>query len=98
MISVYQGEIYDVILDLRENSITYNSHLAIKINAHKSAIFLPPGIAHGFISKKDNTIVVYNQSTTYSRRMQRTLSTYSTTLKSTQSCRSSQVTSDRKMR
>lgn len=67
LIYVTSGEIVDVILDLRENSVTYNSHLAIKINAHKCAIFLPPGIAHGFISKKNNTTVVYNQSTTYSK-------------------------------
>ncbi len=66
LIYLISGEITDVLLDLRKSSKTYNNYISIDLSAHKNALFIPPGIAHGFLSKEDGTIVVYNQSTVYS--------------------------------
>ena len=61
-----QGRITDVLLDIRKHSPTYKQYMAIDLSAHINALFVPKGVAHGFLSKQDNTIVVYNQSTVHS--------------------------------
>jgi len=61
------GKLMDVLLDLRKSSNTYKNHIAIELSEHKNALFIPPGIAHGYLSMLDGTTVVYNQSTVYSQ-------------------------------
>ena len=65
LIYLTSGKITDVLLDLRKSSKSYKNHIAIDLSAHNSALFIPPGIAHGFLSKEENTTVVYNQSSVY---------------------------------
>jgi len=67
LIYVTSGKLTDVLLDLRKSSKTYKKHLAIDLLAHENALFIPSGIAHGFLSQEDRTTVVYNQSTVYSQ-------------------------------
>ena len=67
LIYLTSGEITDVLLDLRKSSKTYKNHIFIDLSAHENALFIPSGIAHGFLSKKEGTTVVYNQSTVYSQ-------------------------------
>jgi len=63
------GEIMDVIVDLRVGSPTYGEHDIINLNSKDGEIvFLPKGIAHGFYSLNDDSIVVYNVSAEYSRQ------------------------------
>jgi len=64
------GMITDVLLDLRKSSQTYKNYISINISAHQNALFIPPGIAHGFLSKEAGTTVVYNQSTVYSQKLE----------------------------
>jgi len=66
LVYLTQGRITDVLLDIRKNSPTYKQYTVIELSAHANALFVPKGVAHGFLSKQDNTIVVYNQSTVYS--------------------------------
>jgi len=66
LIYITNGSITDVILDLRKNSRTFGKFVTIEINSIDKALFVPKGCAHGFKSKSDNTIVVYNQSSVYS--------------------------------
>jgi dTDP-4-dehydrorhamnose 3,5-epimerase len=65
LIYLTSGRITDVILDLRKSSKTYNQYRAVELSANKDAILIPKGVAHGFIAREDNTIVVYNQSSIY---------------------------------
>lgn len=67
LIYLTKGKIVDVLLDLRKKSSTYKQFIAVDLVAHKEALFIPKGIAHGFLSKEDGTTIVYNQSTVYSR-------------------------------
>jgi len=55
-----KGAIYDVIIDLRPNSITYCNWKAVVLSAdnHK-AFYVPKGFAHGFQTLEDNTEVFY---------------------------------------
>jgi dTDP-4-dehydrorhamnose 3,5-epimerase len=54
------GAIYDVIVDLREGSSTRYQSLGVELDAKAgTALFVPPGFAHGFITLRDDTDVLY---------------------------------------
>ena len=66
LIKCISGKILDVILDIRKESPTYLKHDIIELNENDGkSIFLPKGIAHGFLSLENNTLVLYNVSTVY---------------------------------
>ena len=66
LVYVVKGEILDVVLDLRKNSNTFKKYITIKLSdENKTSIYIPKGIAHGFMSLIDNTITVYNVTTEY---------------------------------
>ncbi len=63
-----QGSITDVCLDIRKNSKTYGSYFSIDLSGKSDTfLYIPQGIAHGFASREDNTIVHYAQTTCYSK-------------------------------
>lgn len=60
------GSIIDFVLDIRKNSKTYGTCIALEINAkNKHAVYIPKGCAHGFLSLADDSIVTYLQETVY---------------------------------
>jgi dTDP-4-dehydrorhamnose 3,5-epimerase len=60
LIRVTRGAIYDVIIDLRKQSPTYKQWYGIELSEENcTAIFVPEGFAHGFVTLKDNTEVSY---------------------------------------
>jgi len=62
-----QGAVMDVVVDLRMGSPTYGQSLALELSASKAnSIYIPKGMAHGFCSLCDNSIMVYKVSTVYS--------------------------------
>jgi len=66
LITVIQGAILDVVLDIRKDSKTFGQYYSINLNAEEGkTIYIPKGFAHGFLSLEDNTIVEYNQTTEY---------------------------------
>jgi dTDP-4-dehydrorhamnose 3,5-epimerase len=55
-----RGAILDVIVDLRADSATYLQHLAVELTeTNRRALFIPPGMAHGFLTLVDGTEVFY---------------------------------------
>ena len=49
IITVAQGEIMDVVVDLRKKSRTYGKHFSIKISQDSDfSLYIPEGFAHGF--------------------------------------------------
>ncbi|MCM1111991.1 MAG: dTDP-4-dehydrorhamnose 3,5-epimerase [Muribaculum sp.] len=66
LIHVVSGTLFDVALDLRENSVTYGKFHAELLKAEEQKeIFIPEGFAHGFIALTDNTIFSYQCSGKY---------------------------------
>lgn len=66
LIHVISGTLFDVALDLRENSSTYGKYHAELIKAEEQkSVFIPEGFAHGFIALTDNTIFSYHCSGRY---------------------------------
>jgi len=67
IVYVSKGKILDVVLDMRKKSTTYGKYFDIELSDENSKILIiPDGLAHGFKSLKDNTIVNYMQTSVYS--------------------------------
>ena len=67
MVTVIQGKIIDVILDLRKKSKTFKKFISVELSRdNRKSIFIPKGIAHGFGSLCDNSIAYYMVTTEYS--------------------------------
>ena len=59
-----QGRIHDVVVDLRPGSPTYLRHAAVELSAAEgNALYIPPGLAHGFLTLVDGCQVHYQMST-----------------------------------
>ena len=66
MVYVSYGRIKDAVVDLRKNSTTYGKTFTIELDAEQGRyMYIPVGLAHGFLSLEDNTIVNYAQTSCY---------------------------------
>jgi len=67
LIKVEKGEILDFILDLRPRSKTFLKMITIKISEKdQKQIYIPKGLAHGYLTLKPNTKVHYKVDEYYS--------------------------------
>lgn len=60
LVSVVKGKLWDVIVDLRLNSLTYKKWIGVELSEenHK-ALYVPRGFAHGFLALEDETMMLY---------------------------------------
>lgn len=66
LLRVLKGKIYDVIVDLRENSKTYGQHIGIELQGQdQKLLWIPPGCAHGFLSLDEKNVVQYQCTENY---------------------------------
>ena len=74
LITVLQGEIFDVAVDIRKNSPTYGKWVGeILSETNRKLLFIPEGFAHGFCTLRENTIVMYKVSNEYSSELERSI-------------------------
>lgn len=67
-LTVLNGSIDDYIFDLRNNSKTFGKVIKFNLSSKlKNAIFIPKGLAHGFLTKEKNTSVSYLVSKNYNK-------------------------------
>ena len=60
LVRCIKGEIYDVIVDIRQGSATFSSWIATNIsNKNFCQLWIPPGFAHGFLTISDTAEVLY---------------------------------------
>lgn len=60
LVGVTQGEIQDVIVDLREGSPTYHQYYSEVISQEKkNQLFVPKGFAHGFLVLSETAEIFY---------------------------------------
>lgn len=68
LVSVIQGSVIDVAVDIRTNSPTYGQYHSIMLSGdNKTQFWIPPGFAHGFVTLEDNTIFSYKCTGPYSK-------------------------------
>ena len=61
-----RGAIYDVVIDLRQDSATFKQWAAVELTEDNSLmLYIPEGFAHGFQTLVDNTEVLYQMSEYY---------------------------------
>ena len=59
-IQVLKGEALDVVVDLRKGSKTFGKHFKLKISStNRKSIFIPKGMAHGFLALTEEVIFTY---------------------------------------
>lgn len=67
IIQCIKGKIYDVAIDLRQDSPTYGEWVAEELSEENKKMFLiPKGFAHGFQTLTDNCEILYFMSEFYS--------------------------------
>jgi len=67
LVTVLEGEIFDVALDLRPASPTFGQWEAVTLSAdHQQQVYLPPGFAHGFQVLSPSALVHYKCTDYYS--------------------------------
>lgn len=50
LVEVLQGEVFDVVVDLRRGSPAFGKWLGVTLNTdNRKQLYLPPGVAHGFL-------------------------------------------------
>ncbi|MEO8275456.1 MAG: dTDP-4-dehydrorhamnose 3,5-epimerase family protein [Thermoanaerobaculia bacterium] len=63
LVRCVRGTIYDILVDLRPESHIFRQHLALELSAdERSALYVPPGVAHGFLTLTPDCEVHYAMS------------------------------------
>lgn len=69
LIRVISGEILDVIININRNSRFYLKKYYINLRENdQKLLWVPAGYAHGFLSKKNGTLVQYITNNIYSKK------------------------------
>jgi dTDP-4-dehydrorhamnose 3,5-epimerase len=73
-VRVLQGEIYDVVVDLREQSPSFGKWLGITLSSeNKIGLWVPPGFAHGFYVTSETAEITYKCTDYYAADFERSL-------------------------
>ncbi len=70
LLTVVYGEIYDVVVDLRQTSPTYLNINTLQMTEKSGAVFIPAGCAHGFQTISGISIVCYKTDKYFERNSQ----------------------------
>ena len=74
LVSVLQGEIFDVVVDLRKSSKTFGDFVCQELNAlTKKQLWIPKGFAHGFLVTSDFAEVMYKTTNFYNPNLERSI-------------------------
>tara|TARA_B100001540_G_scaffold196645_1_gene173173 strand:+ start:40 stop:591 length:552 start_codon:yes stop_codon:yes gene_type:complete len=66
LIRVVKGKVIDVICDLRKSSSSFKKIIFIELNQNQ-LLYLPKGLAHGFLSLEEGTILNYKCDNYYNQ-------------------------------
>jgi len=68
LVSVLEGEVYDVAVDIRRGSPSFGRHAAVILSAdNKRHFWIPEGFAHGFLTLSGTAVFTYLCTAPYDR-------------------------------
>jgi dTDP-4-dehydrorhamnose 3,5-epimerase len=74
LVSVLEGEVFDVAVDLRRNSPTFARAETVRLSGEsKRQFYVPPGFAHGFLVLSETALFHYKCTAFYSPQNEMTL-------------------------
>jgi len=74
LLRVIQGSVWDVAVDIRRASPTYGKYFGLELSSlNKTMFYVPVGFAHGFLTLKENTELLYKCSEFYNKASEETL-------------------------
>ncbi|MFT7224300.1 MAG: dTDP-4-dehydrorhamnose 3,5-epimerase [Cellvibrionaceae bacterium] len=60
LVSVLQGEVYDVAVDIRKSSSTFGKWVGVSLSSdNKRQLYVPEGFAHGFCVTSETALLCY---------------------------------------
>ena len=72
LVRAIHGEILDVAVDIRKSSATFGTWVGLTLTeANHKQLWLPPGVAHGFLVLSDTAEVLYKATNYYSPKDER---------------------------
>ncbi len=72
LISVTEGKILDIAVDIRKNSSTYGMYFSYVLSSDSNkSIFIPKGFAHGYLTLTKNAYVNYKVDNYYEQRSEK---------------------------
>jgi dTDP-4-dehydrorhamnose 3,5-epimerase len=72
LVRVIEGEILDVVVDLRKKSPTYGQYFSVVLSAeNKKQLMVPHGFAHGFSVLSETASVMYKVDQLYNKESER---------------------------
>ena len=72
LVRVVSGEVFDVVADVRPESPTYGKWIGEILSAHNQRqIWVPPGLAHGFLVLSENAEFLYKTTDYYAPQYER---------------------------
>jgi len=75
IVRVTQGEVFDVVVDLRQSSATFGKWVGeILSSENKKQIWIPEGFAHGFLTLSDTAEFLYKTTDFYSLENEHSIS------------------------
>jgi len=74
LVRVVQGAVFDVAVDIRKDSPTYGQWVGEILSAdNKHQLWIPPGLAHGFLVLTDSAEFLYKTTDYYAPQFERCL-------------------------
>ncbi len=74
LVRVVQGEVFDVVVDIRKFSPTFGQHVGVKLSAdNKRMLWIPEGFAHGFLVLSDTAEFLYKTTDYWAPEFERSL-------------------------